>query len=173
MQHRISLFFIIGTLLIATSVIAQEVYQKPQAFLDEVFNGSVPKPKTVWLTGERRGTVEKILSHAPHALRVRYWQKAKRSAWILEEIGKEKMITTGIVINDGHIEQVKVLIFRESRGWEVRYPFFTDQFKQASLNKDYQLDRTIDGISGATLSVRAVRKLAALALYLHQQVNPA
>jgi len=54
---------------------------------------------------------------------------------------------------------------------EVRYPFFTDQYKDASLQKDKQLDRTIDGISGATLSVRALTKLARLALYLHHHID--
>jgi Na+-transporting NADH:ubiquinone oxidoreductase subunit NqrC len=39
------------------------------------------------------------------------------------------------------------------------------------MNTDRQLDRHIDGISGATLSVRAVKKLALLALYLHKQAN--
>jgi Na+-transporting NADH:ubiquinone oxidoreductase subunit NqrC len=33
-----------------------------------------------------------------------------------------------------------------------------------------RLDRHIDGISGATLSVNAINKLSRLALYLHQQV---
>jgi hypothetical protein len=60
-----------------------------------------------------------------------------------------------------------VLIFRESRGWEVRHDFFTDQFKGVTLNDDRELDLPIDNISGATLSVRALTRLARLALYLH------
>jgi hypothetical protein len=73
------------------------------------------------------------------------------------------------VINDSRIESVNVLIFRESRGWEVRYPFFTDQFSDATLEENNQLDRHIDGISGATLSVKAMEKMARLALLLHKQ----
>lgn len=57
-------------------------------------------------------------------------------------------------------------MFRESRGFEVRYPFFTDQFRGARLREGLDLDREIDGISGATLSVRALTKLARLALLL-------
>ena len=90
-----------------------------------------------------------------------------RSAWILEEIGKDKPITVGLVVNNNTLERIRVLIFRESRGWEVRYPFFTDQFRGAGLADEHRLDRHIDGISGATLSVRALEKLARLALYLH------
>ena len=66
---------------------------------------------------------------------------------------------------------VKVLIFRESRGWEVRYPFFTDQFKGATLVTDNNLDRKIDGITGATLSVNALTKLGRIALLLHKHLD--
>ena len=64
-----------------------------------------------------------------------------------------------------------MLVFRESRGWEVRHDFFTDQFKQAQLSDDYHLKQSIDNISGATLSVRAVKKLARIALLLDQTVQ--
>lgn len=100
---------------------------------------------------------------------MRYWGEKHRTAWILEEIGKERPITVGLVIDNGRLETVKVLVFRESRGWEVRYPFFTDQFNGARLTNEHGLDRSIDGISGATLSVRALKKLARLALFLHNQ----
>ena len=74
-------------------------------------------------------------------------------------------------LSDGKILDVKVLIFRESRGWEVKYPFFTDQFKDATLVTGNNLDRKIDGISGATLSVNALTKLGRLALFLHKHVD--
>jgi len=151
--------------LFSIAVIAKGVYQQPSAFLNEVFNYQPPKARMIWLTRARRLEISKILGHKLNRLRIRYWKRNQRTAWILEEIGKEKPITTGIVINKGRIELMKVLIFRESRGWEVRYPFFTNQFKGNSLNNFSH----IDGISGATLSVRALKKLAKLSLYLHQQ----
>ena len=94
-----------------------------------------------------------------------------RSAWILDEIGKELPITIGVAVADGAIDNVRVLEFRESRGWEVRYPFFTDQFSNARLGSGQRLDRKIDGISGATLSVRAVTRIASIALLLHDQID--
>jgi len=125
----------------------------------------------LWTDKELNKDVEEILGHKPGVLRIRYWQRDGKTVWILEEPSKEQPITTGIVINNDRIEQVKVLIYRESRGMEVRYPFFTDQYKDAGLQNDRQLDRTIDGISGATLSVRALTKLVRLALYLHHQID--
>lgn len=114
-----------------------------------------------------------ILGHRYKGLRIRYWIQSSKTAWILDEIGKEKPITTGFVIEDGKLKKVRILIFRESRGWEVRHAFFTDQFRDAKLAEDNRLDRDIDNISGATLSVRAVTKLSRIALLLHEKVSAA
>lgn len=142
------------------------VYQEAGAFVAETFAGKPPAPRMLWLDAAAQAEIVKILGHRYPAMRVRYWGEARRSAWILEEIGKEEPITVGIVINRNRIELVKVLAFRESRGGEVRHPFFTRQFEGAGLRDDRQLDRSVDGISGATLSVRALTKLSRLALYL-------
>lgn len=162
----------IGLWLMLNPVYAT-VYEKPEDFLQQVFNNEVPAPKILWISGELREAAEKILQHAPNTLRTRYWYKGTRSAWILEEIGKEKPITVGIVVNNGKIEAMRVLIFRESRGWEVKYPFFTNQFKQAELRGDLELNKPIDGITGATLSVRALTRLGRLALYFHARIAEA
>jgi len=170
MKHVITTLLFL--LLVSSSLniaLAEDIYQEPQAFLQDVFNHKIPKPQMIWITKAKRAVITDILGHKPHSLRIRYWEQNGRTAWILDEIGKEEPITTGIVIKQGQIEQLKVLIFRESRGWEVRYPFFTDQFKGVLLTFDYDLNQHIDGITGATLSVRALKKLARLSLYLHQQ----
>lgn len=156
-------------MLIAPAVWARGVYQDPEDFISEVFSGKAPPPSLLQVSEDEQKQIREILGRKLGAERVRYWQYEDKTVWILEEIGKERPITVGIVIDKGRLELIKVLIFRESRGAEVRYPFFTDQFKGASLGEDNQLDRSIDGVSGATLSTRALTKLARLALYLHQQ----
>lgn len=147
---------------------ARDVFMQPSEFVRQAFDGNPPAPDSLWLDKELRQGIRGIMGHDLGVLRLRYWQRDGRTAWILEEKGKEKPITTGIVVNHGEIERVKVLIYRETRGWEVRYPFFTDQFKGSGLNDHRRLDKHIDGISGATLSVNALEKLARLALYLHE-----
>lgn len=156
-------------LLLDSPAQARGIYEQPADFLQRVFEGDVPEPAVIWLTGEVRDNARKILEHKPGRLRVRYWAAGNRSAWILEEIGKTRPITVGIVIRAGAIDTIRVLEFRESRGDEVRHDFFTDQFRQARLRPDHQLDTHIDGITGATLSVQALTRLARLALYLDQQ----
>ena len=161
--------------LSSVNALAGGVYQKPDEFINQVFNNNPPKAEVLWLKKDLKKQITDILDHKYNGLRIRYWQQNqnsnRKSVWILDEIGKEKPITTGIVINNGQIELVKVLVFRESRGWEVRHDFFTDQFKQTKLVADNNLSQSIDNISGATLSVRAVRKLAKIALLLDQEIN--
>ena len=175
MKKNLKYFFISFGLLLALPVFAGGVYQQPADFIKQVFDNNPPKPSVMWLKKDLKKQLSDVLDHKYKGMRIRYWQQDKKTAWVLEETGKDKLITTGIVINAGKIEQVKVLIFRESRGWEVRHDFFTDQFKQAKLADDNQLDRHIDNISGATLSVRAIKKLAYIALLLDgiaQQKQP-
>ena len=90
---------------------------------------------------------------------------------ILEEIGKVKPITAGFIVEDNRLTEIQILIYRESHGWEVRYPFFTRQFSGLRLDEDMKLDSNIDGISGATLSVGAIERLSRLALYFHSMVQ--
>ena len=132
-----------------------------------------PEQKSLWLTPELKETASEILGRRVRGIRIRYWTNGEKTAWIMEEIGKELPITIGIIVNgdkeSSHIEQVKILAFRESRGWEVRYPAFTTQYQNAKITPELKLDQHIDGITGATLSVRAVTKVARLALFYHQQ----
>ena len=164
-------YLVILIILWSGIALADGAYQSQEDFLLEAFNGVTPDPEVVWLKGEVKNTASDILGHPYPGLRIRYWGEGTRTAWILEEIGKVKPITVGLVVSDDGLETIRVLAFRESRGWEVRYPFFTDQFTGIGLTDDHDLNRPIDGISGATLSVRALKKLARLALYLHSQTR--
>ncbi len=162
-------FFLMLLIPLVPTVQARGVYQSNHEFLAQAFAGDPPKPARIWLTGALRDKATEILGHPPRQLRLRYWARGTRSVWILNEVGKEKPITVGIVIDKGRIRQLKVLAFRESRGDEVRHDFFTRQYRDRHLQDDLQLDRAIDGISGATLSVRALNRLARLALLLDQE----
>lgn len=143
----------------------EDVYLAPDRFVAEAFGGNAPKPKLLWLTRDVAAVAGRILSRPPSQLRQRYWADGSKSVWVLDEIGKEEPITAGFVIENGRIAQASVLVYRESRGAEIRYPAFLKQYLAASLTADERLDRHIDSISGATLSVRAMGRMARLALY--------
>jgi len=162
---------LLTALIPSAGVSAKGVYQKPAEFVADSLGADTAAPERLSLAGNLAGQVTAILGHAYPRSRLRYWRDRAKTVWILDEIGKEKPITVGIVVDDGKIERVKVLAFRESRGEEVRFPSFVRQYQQAALAADNQLDKSIDGITGATLSVRAVNKLIRLALFLHRRVT--
>lgn len=138
-------------------------------FLAQAFPGAPPQSAMLWLTPPVKQRAAAILGHDYAGLRCKYWRQGERTAWVLDEIGKEQPITVGIVVEKGEILQLQVLAFRESRGGEVRQDFFTRQFGHTGLKPDDKLDRHIDGITGATLSVSAVSRLARLALAFHDE----
>lgn len=158
-------------LAMAAFAVSAADYMDRDDFLSLAFAESEPEMQTLWLTDEVRGAASEALGMAPSGLRMRYWRDGGRTAWILDEIGKDKPITIGVAISDQRIERVEVLAFRESRGFEIRYPFFTDQFNGLELGTDGRLSDHVDGITGATLSVRAVDRVARLALWLDSRVK--
>lgn len=161
---------LISSAFFIQSAFAKGVYQTPEAFLKSTFGDNIPAISSAWITKDRKAIISDILQHNPTFIRVKYWQNGTTTAWILNEIGKEKPITVGVVIKDAKIQQLKVLAFRESRGWEVKHEFFTRQFNGAAIRDNTTLNQSIDGISGATLSVRALKKIARIALYLEKQL---
>lgn len=165
-RYRVLLFTILIAVLPATAT-AASVYETQADFLTRAFGQSPPEPGLLWLSGERKSAVRQLLGHDYSALRLRYWCQNERSAWILDEIGKDLPITVGVVVERSYIKNLKVLTYRENRGGEVVVPAFTDQFDGARLQEDDSLSTTIDSISGATLSVQALTRLATMALYLH------
>lgn len=167
-----SLFFIL--LSAVSPVFAKGEYQSGPEFIQESFSAYgqiIPDTKLLWLDAERKELAGEILGHAVRGFRVRYWQHEETTAWILDEIGKEMPITIGVVVTDNKINQVKILTYRETRGGEVRFPAFLKQFTNVALDGKQKLTRHIDGITGATLSVRAVENVSRLALLYHQFVN--
>lgn len=150
---------------------AASVYETQAEFLNRAFSEQQPAPGIIWLSGERKLSVRQVLGHDYPAMRLRYWCQASRSAWVLEEIGKELPITVGVIIDESYIQSLRVLTYRENRGGEVATPSFSDQFNGVALDNEGGLDAKIDGISGATLSVHALTRLANMALFLHAETG--
>lgn len=174
------MFFLTRCLCIAfVLVVIPRVYAEQTlntvSFIDSAFKQwpstdvVTPVPKVLWLNADIKKTLQDKFHFTASQLRLRYWQAEKKTAWILDEIGKERPISIGVVVADGKIADVEILAYRETRGGEVQQDFFTDQFNNATLVGN-RLDRTINGITGATLSVRAVEKVASIALYLDELV---
>lgn len=162
MCKLLNVFFVIAFLLSGGNAFsADRVYEKPSAFITSAF-GKIPQAKVIQLSSTQQKAVRAILGKRYKTTSIRHWTVGSKTAFILEEIGKAEYITTGIVVSSGKISSVKVLIYRESHGWEVARTSFTKQFRGATLKKNPK----VKNIAGATLSVRSLTKLARLSLYL-------
>lgn len=150
-------------------VLAEDI--SPQAYLGRVFGQNLPEMQVYVLTATEKTDLEAILQHPLASQRLRYWRHDANNVWILDEIGKHKPITAAFWLQNGHIKEAKVLVFRESRGWEIKNPRFLAQYQDLSLSDTHQLSAPVDGISGATLSVRAMDKMARMALYLEKNLS--
>lgn len=156
-------------LLLLVPLMGQAVsFKLVDGYLQAYAQGEAVKRKQLWLKPAWKDKLAQIWGGPFRKLRVPYWQWGNHRLWVFDRIGKERPITIAVQTSAGRIERVKVLAFREPRGGEVQYPFFTRQFEGAGLKSaaEIALDRDIDGITGATLSVNAVTTVAELALFL-------
>ena len=143
---------------------ADTVYQTREDFLREVFD-TPPRAKVIWLDNAAQDKLKAVLGHPYGQARLRYWRADGKTAWILDDIGKEYPITAAFVVKNAAIERARVLVFRETRGMEVHYPTFLQQFT-GSILQDGRLNKSIDGISGRHISVHLMERMARAALVL-------
>lgn len=148
---------------------AETVHLTAAEFLEQSLPGC--QQKALWLKKDVKAEIEAMLERPYSGARIRYCMADGKTAWILDEIGKTEPITSGIVVEKGVVDQVRVLVFRESRGGEVHREVFTRQYQHASLDEKGRLDQGVDGITGATMSVNAVNRQVRLALLLDQLVE--
>jgi len=153
-------------LLIVRVARADTVYLAPDDFLHQIFS-ELPAPSLLWLDNSAQSKLAVALGHRYAQARLRYWRVDNRTVWILDEVGKDYPITAGFVVIDNRIERAQVLVYRETRGEEIHLPAFLRQFVGAHLDGE-RLSNKIDGITGATMSVDAMQRMARAALILNQ-----
>ncbi len=165
-------------LLFATQQVCAKVYLSADEFVDQVVRlNDEPvrfKNSTLWLNQSIQSEIKAILDRPYAKLRLRYKisesQQSPTTIWFLDEIGKERPISFAVAVKNQQIIQIKVLEFRESRGYEIHIPAFSQQFDNIGVDQEGRLNRNIDGITGATMSVNAMKKISRVALLLHEIV---
>ncbi|GJL77768.1 MAG: hypothetical protein NPINA01_07570 [Nitrospinaceae bacterium] len=155
-----------GLIFPASSSLAVEKEFDPQVYLTKkqaleiAFPGAdkIDKERQ-WLTEEQKQAIGKIALMKIRENRFTYYvgkKAGKPMGYMVIDhiIGKSFPITFMTVLNvDGTVRDVEVMVYREPRGWEVRYPTFMSQFFGRNAQSDF---REINSITGATLSVRAI-----------------
>ncbi len=108
--------------------------------------------------------------------------KGKVDGWafIQNTIGKHKPMTYMVGVDpEGEVTNVEILVYRESRGSEVRKKRFNYQYQGKTLYDPIRINRDVINISGATMSVRSmsagVKRALVLAdeLYLNSHTKSA
>jgi hypothetical protein len=78
-------------------------------------------------------------------------------ALIQNTIGKHKPMTYMVGIDArGQVSDVELLVFRESRGSEIRQKRFNSQYEGKTVLDPVRINKDIINISGATMSVRSM-----------------
>ncbi len=171
-------FLVMCVLLFNVQPVFAKVYLSADTFVEQVVqltNEPIHfKSNTLWLNQAIQSEIKTILDHPYAKLRLRYKisqsQQSPTTIWFLDEIGKERPISFAVAVKNQQIIQIKVLEFRESRGYEIHIPAFSQQFDNIGVDENGKLNKNIDGITGATMSVNAMKKISRVALLLHEIV---
>ncbi len=160
-----TLLLIIAT--ISTSAFSEEIADKNRFLMYGLDVKELPGHSYIIINEEIQGNIKKILKDTYHLPIIKYWKAGNKVGFVLEAIGKHEFITTGYIVENNKIIDAKVLVYRENYGYEIEHDYFLDQIRGNSVKKNGKLVKSIANISGATLSVKAMRKLSKLSLYLY------
>ena len=163
--------FISFIILITYNNAFAKLSEEENSFLSTQFNDQIPKKKRLIVKKDTKVLLQKIMGDKYNKRIFSYWQKDNSTVWILNSIGKYKPITAGFVIQDCKIKSSHVLVYREQIGYEIKYPNFLLQFTDAELNSNIDLNVRVDNISGATLSVNSMERMAKVSLLLNKLSN--
>ena len=177
------MFRMAQTRALAIIVLVSCLRLSAQAYMSEADALKVVAPKAAWAEDSR--TLDAPSREAlAKSTRLRFPEPAYRFqvaregdrlaayALTLDEVGKTEPITFTVALDPaGKVTDVIILVYRESRGAEVRDPRFLKQFRGKTRRDSVQVDRDILNYAGATLSsqalARGVRKALTLFDYFY------
>jgi Na+-translocating ferredoxin:NAD+ oxidoreductase RnfG subunit len=175
-------FIVLVAMLIGHAARADHVYLReadaPHALFPTATNA---ERKTLELSAPELETLGKALGRHIDArtypyLEVRGEHETLGTIFLLDVIGQAQPITFAVAIGpEGAVQDVRVMVYRESHGDEIEDRRFRKQFVNKTLKDPITLGKDIDAITGATISSRsetfAVRKGLALWEILHHHAD--
>ena len=167
----IKLYIILFSILIFNNNAFTKQTGSELDFLNKVFNNQIPKKERIIVKGENKEKIKAIMGNNYKKRLFSYWRNNTEQVWILNSIGKYKPITAAFITDNCKVKSSHVLVYREQHGYEIKYPTFLLQFKETEMDKTLKLNAKIDNISGATLSVNSMKRMARIALLLSKLSN--
>ena len=165
-------FYFISSIIFSISTASAQSPDGPEAITvyltqEQALKKAFPDADTLWQevwtpTQQERRRIERRLGWRLGEIDFTIFQGQKNNrhqgyAIITNQIGLYKPITFIVhVKKDGRVGGVWIMIYRESRGGQIKRQRFLTQYKNKKTDSHIRLNRDIVGISGATLSVRAL-----------------
>lgn len=157
------LAFVAALLSTHPAFAGETVHETRESVLGRFFQGSdkVAYEKLVLDDADAKAFRERLGYELPRREYVIYVGRTGESidgyAVIDNEMGKHRLITYAVQVQPGgRVREVALMIYREDVGGQVREKPFMRQFAGKSLNDPVRLGADVDGISGATISSRAL-----------------
>ncbi len=163
-QLRIALIYLILTIPVAAQIGPGDIPSKVlNQSLRTNLNSEVVMEWVAWLIPEElkeelRGSL-KMKRSLPDSLVMGKWKLGEEVGYVLLDRAPSKVETFEYALylqEDGSIRAVDVLIYRESEGGEIDHPAFRKQFVGKRNPRRIIPGRTIQAISGATISSRSI-----------------
>lgn len=116
----------------------------------------------------------KQIRHLPDTLYIGKVTASGRQHWLIPDIAPSKSETFTFLLyldSEKAIVDVDILSYRESYGYEIDYSFFRKQFHGKRKPGELRFGRTIQNISGATISARSITREVHDLIVILQHVN--
>ncbi len=128
------------------------------------FNGSKIELTKYKISNKIKSNIERKVKQRFFKNYVFYWKILKdgklNGVALLDNVyGKTMPITFLAIYNlEGNIVSVSIIKYREAHGGAVSNKSWLSQFNKKSFDSSFEFGKDIDGISGATISAKAVTK---------------
>jgi len=163
----LKIIIVIVLLLSAFSenIFPQEIKEEVREIITNTFNKDVQYVYEKYIipdslkTKVENTTQQKFFSESVYILKI-FDEEILSGVALLDNVyGKEMPITFIVIFNDsGKIIRADIVKYREPYGGAVQNENWTAQFKKKESNSGFKVGNDIDGITGATISVKSVTK---------------
>ena len=152
-------------LLLILSLSANDIKNKTEDAIENVFNGNVEYEMIVFnIPLDLKNKIEREVQQTFFQDKLYIWKvrkngKAVGFAVLDNVLGKSLPITFLVIFDtDCRIINSSVIQYREPYGGAVKNENWNAQFKNKDSSSSYDVGKEINGISGATISVHSVSK---------------
>lgn len=169
-----------AAVVITCPAYAQEYLSVPQAQRSLFSEADKFVESPLLLTDKQRDQIEDGAGVSQRWKKQDIWRAEKDGkllGWFIVDnvIGKHEFITYAAALSlDGKVKGVEILIYKETRGDQIREESWRKTLVGKTLADPFKLDKDVPNISGATLSCRNVmngvkRLLVLQKLYLEHE----